>query len=257
MSIQPPTTGLEYTIVPDGNVLGFTGGAGASGGKVAPSNLYPGSDTPYTFVSTDISYDSCVQITGYRINVKYVIVTTVIDPETNTSSFQYTYPNWNIIEQTLTCVSHTEPFQQETPLFTEPPGLVTTQAVAGITDGSCYDYFAIFDQGESGYLEPQGPYDSTPIEGEVVPTQPYDPANDIYPIDALTKFIPDSREQVTVSFQLYTKFTLEGSSTELEETATIFHVVTQSTDDWSAQVQGLVNKSYFYHGFTPLMPDPE
>ncbi len=255
MTTQIPTTGIEYTIVPDGNLPGDD----------YEGPIYPGSDVPLTFAPTNISYASCVHINGYRINMRYRLVSENPTPPTGTPGdpgydpggidYVIGYPSWEIVSQTLVCISHTEPFQQEHHLFTNAPGPVS-QAVAGIVDGSCYDYFEVFDQSASGYLEPKGPYDSTPIEGEVIPTQPYDPANDIYPIDALTKFIPDTREAVIVTFELNTKFKVFGSDAELEETAYILHTVTQSTDDWTAQVQSLVERSYFYHGITPLMPDP-
>ena len=256
MATQIPTTGIEYTIVPDGNLPDDT--------YTGPT--YPGSDIPYTFVSTDISYNSCVPINGYRINMRYRLVSenpipptgTPGDPGYDPGGIEYVigYPSWEIVSQTLVCTSHPDnPFQQDNPLFVTPPGDASA-ATAGIVDGSCYGYFDVFDESSSGYLEPQGPYDSTPIEDEVVPSEPYDPDNDIYPIDALTEFVPDTRPSVTVTFELYTKFKIFGSDVEQEETATIFHTVTQNTDDWSAQVKSLVERSYFYHGFTPLMPDP-
>ena len=256
MSITIPTSGMEYTIVPDGNIL-----TPPSGGTT-----YPGSDVPYAWVSTDISYGDCVQLNNYRINARYRLVNTTITPPTGTigqpgynpggTSYTITYPAWELISQTLTSTSHADstpgnPFQQSSPYLTATPGTYGT-AVAGFVDGSCYDYFKVFDQSESGYLEANGPFDSTPIENEAIPTTPYNPPTE-YPIDALTKFIPDTRESVTVNYQLETVYEFFG--VEYTSTINITHVVTQSTDNWSSQVKTLVDHSYFAHGVVPQKPD--
>lgn len=235
MSIAIPTTGMEYTIIPDGNVLGVT---------------YPGSDLPYTWSPFNISYAECVPLSGYTIQARY----RVVDPE-----LIITYPIWNLVSQTLTCTSHAivtpgNPFQQDDGLYVATPGVFgpVVPAVAGITDGSCYDYFKIFDESESGYLERLGPYDSTPIENSLIPTTPYDEAQGIYPIDALTKFIPDTRQAVVVTYELTTTYNLGFDDTT--DVINISHTVTQSTDDWSAQVKSLRSKSYFYQGARPSKP---
>jgi len=265
MSIAIPTTGIEYTIVPDGNVL-----TPSAGGQV-----YPGSDEPYTWSSTNISYASCVPINGYEVQMKYRIVTPTTTLPVGTpgqpgyipGSTTYTigYGLLEVISQTLTCVSHAvatpgNPMQQLDPYFTSAPGTYSTVTV-GLVDGSCYDYFKVFDQGGSGYLERLGPYNSTPISGQVIPSTPYDPSNDIYPIDALTEFVRDYRESGNVTYELSTTYrsgtTIGGvTGPEVTETITINHTVTQNTDDWSAQVQSLRSNSHFYHGYRPLMPDP-
>ena len=89
------------------------------------------------------------------------------------------------------------------------------------------------------YLEANGPYDSTPIENETIPD----------PIDALTRFRPDTRESVTVAFQLETKYNL--GVLDATDILNVTQVVTQDTNNWSAQVKGYVNGALFTLGERP------
>ena len=250
-----PTTGLEYVISPDGT---------------AALGTHEGSQTPYSWSSTNISYASCVSLSGFRIYTRYRTVTPVVTPPTGTpgqpgylpggTTYTVGYPSWELVSQSLTCTSHADaspgnPFQQDNPYFTSDPGIYgpyESPATSGLVDGTCYDYFKVFDQSRSGYLEANGPFDSTPIENEAIPTTPYNPPTE-YPIDALTKFVPDTRESVSVTYKLDTVYELLGI--EYTDTINVTHVVTQSTDDWSAQVQSLRSRSYFYNGYRPEKPD--
>ena len=249
-----PTTGLEYVMVPDGT---------------QPGGTHEGSQSPYSWSSTNISYASCVPINGYRILTRYRVVTPVVTPPTGTpgqpgynpggTTYTVGYPGWTLVSQTLTSTSHADstpgnPFQQDNPYFTATAGgygPYASPATAGIVDGSCYDYFKVFDQSESGYIEALSSFTSEPI-----PTTPYDESvtPPLYPIDALTEFVPDTRESVTVSYQLTTVYNTGGS--DISSSVSFTHTVTQSTDDWTAAVQSLVERSYYYHGIFPSMPDP-
>lgn len=231
MSITIPTTGLEYTIIPDGNVLGV---------------LYPGSDVPFTWSGVNVSYDSSTVLNGYTIQVRYRVVTLVppVEPETEPSYF-ITYPPFNITSQTLTCVSHGDGNPMETndgnEFFAAAPGTYGI-AVAGITNGKKYDYFKVFDQTIIEYYEREGEYDATVVEGRV-PTTPYDPNSDpvVYPIDAITAFVPDPREQVTVYYSLTTVY--DGGS----ETVSIQQTCTQDIDNWTSVIKQMIERSYFTH----------
>ncbi|QIN97063.1 hypothetical protein [Synechococcus phage S-H34] len=260
-----PTTGLEYVMVPDGTQAGGT---------------YEGSQSPYSWSSTNISYASCVPLSGFRILTRYRTVATIItpavpptgvpgDPNYNpgspeTTTYSVSYPGWTLVSQTLTSTSHADvtpgnPFQQDNPYFTATAGgygPYASPATAGIVDDSCYDYFKVFDQSASGYIEALSTYTSEPIEDSYIPTAPYDEdaTPPLYPIDALTEFVPDTRESVTVTYQLTTVYNTGGS--DVSSSVSFSHTVTQSTDDWSAQVQSLVERSYYYHGIFPSMPDP-
>jgi hypothetical protein len=244
-----PTTGLEYVMVPDGT---------------AALGSHEGSQTPYSWASTNISWASCVQLSGFRILTRYrTAVGVPATPPATGTSYSVSYPAWNLVSQTLTCTSHGDPtpgnpFQQDSPYFTAPAGAYGSYgnpATSGIVDGSCYDYFKVFDQSASGYLPALGGYNSEPIENSYIPTTPYDEDADppLYPIDALTKFIPDTREFISVSYQLTTVYNTGGSNST--ETMYFAHTVTQNTNDWSAQVQSLVERCYFTNGIYPSMPD--
>jgi len=239
----------------------------------AALGTHEGSQTPYSWSSTNISWASCVQLSGFRILTRYRVVTPVVTPPVGTpgqpgyvpggTTYTVGYPSWNVVSQSLTSTSHAtatpgNPFQQDNPYFTTDPGVYgpyESPATSGIVDGSCYDYFKVFDQSSSGYLEALGDYNSQPIDDSYIPTVPYDPSAEppLYPIDALTQFIPDTREAVTVSYQLTTVYNLGGN--DVSETVTFTHTVTQSTDNWSAQVKSLVERSYYYNGIVPSMPD--
>jgi hypothetical protein len=135
-------------------------------------------------------------------------------------------------------------------------GPYESPAEAGFVDGTCYDYFKVFDQSQSGYIGALSSYTSQPIEGQDVPTTPYDEnaTPPLYPIDALTEFVPDTRDSVTVTYELTTVYNV--GSGNVTDTTTVSHTVTQSSSDWSAQVQALVERSYYYNGIYPSMPDP-
>ena len=245
-----PTSGLEYVMVPDGT---------------APLGTYEGSQSPYSWSSTDISWASCVPINGFRIETRYRSVSSVAPvPPATEPTYNVTYPNWVLVSQALTSTSHADstpgnPFQQDNPYFTAPAGNYGTYdfpATSGVVDDSCYDYFKVFDQSESSYLAALSGYDSEPIEDTYIPTTPYDEDADppLYPIDALTKFIPDTRESVTVSYRLTTVYNT-GVGDDVTETMDFTHTVTQNTTDWTAQVQSLVQRCYYTNGIFPSMPD--
>ncbi|QIN96783.1 hypothetical protein [Synechococcus phage S-N03] len=246
-------------MVPDGTQAGGT---------------YEGSQSPYSWSSTNISWASCVPLSGFRILTRYRSVTPVVVPPTGTpgqpgydpggTTYTVGYPGWNLVSQTLTSTSHADsspgnPFQQDEPYLVATAGVYgpySNPATAGIVDSSCYDYFKVFDQSESSYLAALSGYNSEPIENNYIPTSPYDEDADppLYPIDALTKFIPDTREAVTVTYQLTTVYNTGGSN--VSSSVSFTHTVTQSTDDWSAQVQSLVERCYYTNGIYPSMPDP-
>ena len=89
------------------------------------------------------------------------------------------------------------------------------------------------------YLEANGSYDSTPIENETIPD----------PIDALTQFRPDTRESVIVTYEIKTEYNVGLS--DVTDILNVTQVVTQDTNNWSAQVKGYVNGALFTLGARP------
>ncbi len=264
-----PTTGLEYTIVPDGTPLG------AEIGGPNTAYPYPGSQTPYSFTGTAIGYgDDAPPLNGYRILTRYKIVTYIPGTPSNPGdpnavppvpsspgsdpSYSYVYSTWNLISQTMTCTSHAidtpgNPFIDNTvdAQYISPAPGVYSESSSGITDGMKYDYFKVFDQSEFDHIPPLSTYDAPPEENVRIPQIPWAPDADppLFPIDAVTSFVPDEREQVTVTYSLTTVWS--GGT----DVITISQVVTQNQKDWKKILKEVIDRSYYTHNLNPWKPD--
>ena len=261
-----PTTGLEYTLVPDGTPLGAQIGDSAS-------YPFPGSQTPYSWTGVNIGYSTSPPLNGYRIQTRYKVVNFIPgvaanpgDPnavppvpatDATTDTYTYTYPAWTLVSQTLTCSNRAtetpgNPFETSAgnEYISPTPGAASI-VTSGITDGMKYDYFKVFDETVIDHIEALQPYNSVPVEDKRVPTIPYQPDADppVFPIDALTAFVPDERESVTVT---YTLTTVWSGGTDV---ISINQVVTQNTENWKAVIKNLIKRSYYTHNLNPWKPD--
>lgn len=138
----------------------------------------------------------------------------------------------------------------------------------GIVDNTGYSYPKVFDQSKFFYLPAFSGGTKDTFKGEVeatsgFPSEPYDPDKKIYPIDTVTKFSPDEREEVTVSYRITTKYVVNGisigpqggilpglptdPSQALTHTMTIYQIVKQPNNNWGDQLKGLLQRSYFFH----------
>lgn len=275
-----PTTGLEYTLVPDGTPTG------AEIGGPNSSYPFPGSQTPYSWTGVTISYDSSPALNNYLIQTKYKVVTlnpavpanpgnpSAVPPvpasDAVEESYSYVYPQFHIVSQTLTCTSHAidtpgNPF--ETNLGNEytstSNGLYGT-ASTQITNGMKYDYFKVFDETQIDHIAPLSAYNAAPIDNQKVPTIPYDPdaSPPVYPIDTVTSFVPDERESVTVTYSLTTVWNLNLDSSksnynnaDFTDTITLSQTVNQNVSNWKTVIKQLLQRSYYTHNLTPWMPD--
>lgn len=177
------------------------------------------------------------------------------------------YPQWRILNQTLissnpTC--GTIPFSNAQEDFNSEE-----YAEAGITDGSGYIYVRTFDQTRFSYLPAFSGGTQDTFTGEVeatngFPETPYDPDNDIYPMDAITKFAPDQRPSVNITYTLTTQYTLifggipsgpQGPivggipiGEPITEIATISQTVLQPSFNWAGILFALQDRTYFEHG---------
>jgi len=286
-----PTTGLEYTLSPDGTPTG------AEIGGPNSAYPYPGSQTPYSWSDVTISYDSSPALNGYRVQTRYkTAVLTPAVPEVPSSPgnpsavppvpanpgspavdafYTYVYPEWHLVSQTLTCTSHAtetpgNPF--ETNLGNEyllAPNavygpLTTAPSSSGITDGKKYDYFKVFDQTQIDHIAALSAYNAPPLDNQKVPTSPYAPSATPpeYPIDTVTSFVPDERESVVVSYSLTTVWNLNVDSgdanyndADFTDTITFTQTVNQNVGDWKGILKQMINRSYYNHNLTPWMPD--
>lgn len=258
MACQVPVTGMEYTIIPDGNPYDPDLNPGAP--SWCPP---PGSMEPYTW--TTVGFDgntAAIPVGGFNIQSRYRLVNYspavpgVPDPITGLpgpgteESYTYTYPSWELISQTLTLTNRSNAFENPSDNFYgAPPGVYGT-AVSGIKGGEKYVYVGVFDQTITNYIERLEPYDSTPVRNKVVPTEPYDPDNNIYPIDTLTFFKPDPRSIVTLNYKMVTLYEYAGGTRS--DTINIIHNVFQSINNWGEEVNTLVDRAHFTQGRIPV-----
>ena len=225
---------IEYTITPPGTIT-----------------------SPYVWSPTPIGVDPPTPLNGHTVTFRIYTETTpppseeVPDPQP-----VRTYSSFYIVSQSLVVnAPHTDPFVDETGnIFTAPVG-ITSAATAGIVDGSAYSYVKVFDQTEFWYLErgykpPKAP---PPVDGSIegdpqIPREPYDPANNIYPTDAVTRYNPDPRNFVTLTYTLTTEYNTDGSSSGNTDVINITQVVTQSITDWSDACKAEINRTAFKAG---------
>ena len=121
----------------------------------------------------------------------------------------------------------------------------------GIVDGSTYDYIMVFDQTDFAYL----PFNSGNTKDEFIgelkiknkfPLEPEYPdikdpagrATPIYPMDMVSRFAPDPRESVTLTYKVKgtnNKYNIRNSD------ITITHTVVQEVEDYGKQLKELMS----------------
>ena len=184
------------------------------------------------------------------------------DPDPDPSPINRVYPGFEIISQTLECISTnngdvfvdgTPPLYEdypEFPTFTAPLEVYAADvyADAGITDDAAYQYSKVFDQTEFRVIPDTFVLTDDPPDVEVdnMPEQPFDPENGIFPYKSITSYKPDQRTAVKATFVLTT--TLEGkripipgptpdstmltAGIRVTDTINITQWVTQTIYDW-------------------------
>ena len=209
---------------------------------------------PNSWADTPIGVDPPTSLNGFTIGVR-PYEETLDDPPVRT------YPSYWIKSQTLVVTSPTRPLfttDTGTELFTAPvtPELTPvagTYSTAGITDGTSYSYVKVFDQTDFRYIEidyvpPSAP---PPVDGSVsgnFPVEPYDPSAGIYPYSTLTTYVPDTRDVVTVTYTLTTKYSLSYNGSEITEVATITQDVLQTINDWTDECRFYLERGSYYNG---------
>lgn len=127
----------------------------------------------------------------------------------------------------------------------------------GIVDGSQYIYEEVFDQSKFWVVERESGNTKDTYVGEVdvgsnIPDEPYDPTQDIYPIDSLTQYLPDTRWFVDVVYRINTTYTVFGFT--YNEETTFVHRVYQNLWEWGPYVKSEIEKTYYANGFTKSAP---
>ena len=221
--------------------------------------ITPAGPSENSWSSTPIGVPDPNPLNNFRVSLRYYT-------EDPTDGVTRDYPGFRIVTQTLECISpnngdvfHEEEEFPPSPTFTaDGDYLPDAYAVAGITDGSAYAYAKVFDETEfriieTTYIPPKAP---PAVDGSVevnsIPLEPYDPDNDIYPYDAITKYNPDKRDQVTVTYKLQTTLrpanAIGAYGAPVTYELNITQDVTQTITDWSDSCKEFVSKAGFTNG---------
>lgn len=249
------TSGLEYTIIP-------------GGGK---NYLADGSPFAWASVRLDIE-DGRYELNGYRVEVRYYVkvksTTVETDPDADVDDIvteTYNYPDFRVTNMTFVrSAPDRNVFIQEdgTEVFPALPGpyAADNPAIGGITDGSEYSYFRVFDQAEVSWLPRCGTINEEYVTEEPVPVDPKDedPVFPKYPMDALTSYLPDEREAVDLTYTMTTTFDADGWVGDPllgipdvpprigTETVNITHTCTQDIDgNFGPKLRAALDNCYF------------
>ena len=123
----------------------------------------------------------------------------------------------------------------------------------GILSDVKYDYLRVFDQAEISYLPRCATINTPFVENSYLPSMDVDPdlPEPKYPMDALSAFVPDDRDSVTITYQVTTvyqpKLTLLGTGYGPQQTFTfnITQTCTQEINNLKDKVKAALNKCYF------------
>lgn len=215
--------------------------------EIVRPGLAPVSPPEYSWEEVVIGVNSVTPLSGFRVRTRVVEGS---QGEQGPQGAQY--PSWELIDQSIT-ISIPE-------CGVQTYGGIGAQygagewAEGGIVDGTGYIYLEVFDQTHFYYLPPFSGDNQDNFVGEVEATQgfpqePYDPANNVYPMDAVTRYLPDQRPSVIVTFTVDTEYAIgsQGPQGILTDSATIYHEVSQPVHDWAAQLLALQQRTFFYN----------
>lgn len=222
--------------------------------------VVPGSTPVWETANIDFE-DTIYVLEGFRIRSRAYIekITATIDDKGNTTeSRSRSYPVWTLNTQELVKSSPERQVfttDEGTELFTNPPMAGLGVSDAGITDGTAYDYFRVFDKTEFEWLPRNASNNQEYIKNKRFPQEPFNEGERPrvqYNIDAVNKLIPDDRECVTITYTLTTNWTQHNENLiliTLNDTLTITQDVCQPTEDWGSKLKAIINRSAYSHGY--------
>ena len=130
---------------------------------------------------------------------------------------------------------------------------------------SGYSYLDVFDRAEMMYVERCSHQMMDDYVGEIsiqregyFPTTPLDPSftwqgrpNPLYPMDSVTKFIPDDREYRNITYTVGFTATFEALAAQqwVSETITVHQKVLAPQENWPNLLEALLDTCYFTHGW--------
>jgi hypothetical protein len=224
-------------------------------------------DIEYYFNGVSITVASDTGLTGYSVGARYYVDTEDVDDDGD-PTFERTYPNFNLTNATFTLSVQGAPTDRN-PFFTSTKaeslfvpvdgvyggqaGALSGYATAGIIDASKYVYTKVFNLAEFDFIPRLSPANQAivrPSNG-VFPNTPNDPANNIYPINTVTKFAPDPRRQVLITYSYSFTYAI-GSGTTATTGITIEQFVSQPIEDYGPTIKALLADSYYGRGFYGL-----
>ena len=272
MAIGDTVTGFEYVIGnggPDPVAALLTTDlhtlALESGGSVLSND--DDTDIEYYFNNVSITVAGDTGLTGYTAAARYFVDTEDEDDDGD-PTFVRTYPNFNLTNATFTLSIQGAPTDRN-PFFTSTKaeslfvpvdgvyggqaGALSGYATAGIIDASKYVYTKVFNQAEFDFVPRLSPANQAivaPSNG-VFPSTPNDPANNIFPINTVTKFAPDPRRTILITYSYAFTYAID-SGTTTTQSITIEQYVSQPIEDYGPTIKALLADSYYGRGYYGL-----
>ena len=224
-------------------------------------------DIEYYFNGVRITVASSAALTGFNVGARYYVDTEDEDDDGD-PTFTRTFPNFTLTNATFTmsiggAPTDRNPFLTSTKVeslfvpvdgvYGGQAGALSSYATAGIVDASQYVYTKVFNQSEFDFIPRLSPANQaivSPNNG-VFPNTPNDPASNIYPINTVTKFAPDPRRQVLITYSYSFTYAI-GSGTTATTGITIEQFVSQPIEDYGPTIKALLADSYYGRGFYGL-----
>ena len=205
-------------------------------------------------VQLDID-EGIVELNGYTYRMRYWVLEEDMQGGAPTKNFL----GWKVVSQTVEKLSPsrqvftTDNGDELFPMVPEEVLAGASSGTGGILSDTQYDYLRVFDQAEISYLPRCATINTQFVENSYLPSMDVDPdlPEPKYPMDALSAFVPDDRDSVTITYQVTTvyqpKLTLLANDYGPQQTFTfnITQTCTQEINNLKDKVKAALNKCYF------------
>lgn len=267
MAIGDTTTGFEYIIGnggPDPVAALLSTDLHTLALESGDSVLSNDTDTEieYYFNNVSITVAGDTGLTGYTAGARYYVDTEEEDDDGDPTIVR-TFPSFTVTNATFTvslegAPTDRNPFFTSTKiesLFVPTDGSYggSNYATAGIIDDSKYVYTKVFNLAEFDFIPRLSPASQeivAPSNG-VFPSTPNDPANNVYPVNTVTKFAPDPRRTILFTYTYSFTYSVDSAPTQTQ-TITIEQYVSQPIQDYGPTLKALLENSYYGQGYYGL-----